>query len=809
VRISVIVPVHNGATTLAACLHALNAGTRRPDELIVADDGSTDNSPALARKQGATVLRIGNTPLGPAAARNRAAEQATGDLLVFIDADVTVHPDTLARFEDVFTDPTVAAAFGSYDDTPPAPGTISRYKNLLHHYTHHRGNPEAATFWAGCGAVRREAFQAVGGFAEAYGTPSIEDIELGIRLRRAGHRIRLCPEIQCAHHKRWTLRSWLYTDIARRAVPWSRLIVSSGRLPRDLNLNPRERLSAGLACLILLSLLSAAFFPIGGMLTALFALSAWILLQADLLRFFRQRGGIHFALATVPLHLLYYLYASGAFLFVTLEHHARRAAPLLFFLCLFALTSNGRIANRDAYSQLQAATNLVSSGRLGAESPPGRQWTHAPDGLWYEWHDLGGLLMFTPAALVGKVTGDSSAAAPSLAARTAVATTYIVVSAFGAAALFGLLSLWTSRRNAFGLTLLFVLGTPYLPYAKACYDVQAAGVAIAGAMYFAVRWERARTFGDALVFSLCIAAACLLRWSLAPFLVLSLVLYLFVRRTRPSLSQAALCIAPVLIAVSASLLYNAVRTGAYLAPPSSGKAGAFSLLRNPIGEGIVGLLFSMNYGLLAAAPILTVLVLIPWTGRRWPPEAQRLFAAFGVGGLLYFLMMARLTIWGTFGWGPRYLVPLLPIVYLGVACIFLSGSSRLRRGLAVLAAVSVAANIAPTLVNWPLALSPHPEAFLKPGIAPHRQRILWNAIAEGLRGVPLPVPDTIQNDPLRSTQAYFPDLWLAYGIRSGGEKAAASVLAGLLLLAGAVVSGRRTIQSENNHVIAPYREREE
>jgi hypothetical protein len=76
-------------------------------------------------------------------------------------------------FED---DPALAAVFGSYDRRPRAPGLVSQYRNLLHHYTHQIGNPEAGTFWSGCGAIRRSVFVGVGGFdAARFPRPSIED----------------------------------------------------------------------------------------------------------------------------------------------------------------------------------------------------------------------------------------------------------------------------------------------------------------------------------------------------------------------------------------------------------------------------------------------------------------------------------------------------------------------------------------------------------------------------------------------------------------------------------------------------------
>ena len=94
------------------------------------------------------------------------------------------------------------AVFGSYDDAPAAAGLVARYKNLYHHYVHQRSGASAQSFWAGCGAVRRSAFLAVGGFdEERYPRPSIEDIELGYRLTDAGYRIRFRPDLMVKHLK--------------------------------------------------------------------------------------------------------------------------------------------------------------------------------------------------------------------------------------------------------------------------------------------------------------------------------------------------------------------------------------------------------------------------------------------------------------------------------------------------------------------------------------------------------------------------------------------------------------------------------
>jgi GT2 family glycosyltransferase len=329
-RLSVIVPVHNGGDGLRRCLQGLAGSLRPPDEVIVVDDGSTDDSAADAAALGARVVITVAGPRGPAFARNRGAEAATGDVLVFVDADVVVHADTLAGMESVLADePEVAALFGCYDDHPQARDSASLYKNLLHHYVHQHGQREAGSFWAGCGAVRRAVFLAAGGFDESYARPSIEDIELGVRLRRAGQRIRLCPEIQATHLKRWTLASLWRTDLFSRAIPWTRLILREGRLPSDLNLSWTARLAAVAAWTFLLCGLLVAGFGLLGHLAAwpalgmLISAAGVVALNADLFRFFFRRGGARFALVAAALHVGYLLYSSLVFASLLIGHHLR------------------------------------------------------------------------------------------------------------------------------------------------------------------------------------------------------------------------------------------------------------------------------------------------------------------------------------------------------------------------------------------------------------------------------------------------------------------------------------------------------
>ncbi len=326
-RLSVIVPVYNGAMHLSRCLDSLRLSNCSDFEVIVVDDCSTDQSRQIAERSGARCVRAPHT-LGPAGARNLGVAHAQGDIFVFVDADVEVPHDALSLIEKDFADdPQLAAVFGAYDDEPAWRDFLSQYKNLMHSYLHLKSSERAVTFWAGGGAVRREAFVEAGGFdAVRYRHPSIEDIELGYRLARTGKKIKLNKDLRVKHLKRWTVRSLLKADVLRRAVPWTQLIIETRHLPRDLNLTSGARASAGLVgllsvgCMIVLlqavNLLPVVRLPgsLRGELAILTIVALTLLaLNWDMYSFFARKRGWWFAVRVVPVHWFYYLYSGAVF----------------------------------------------------------------------------------------------------------------------------------------------------------------------------------------------------------------------------------------------------------------------------------------------------------------------------------------------------------------------------------------------------------------------------------------------------------------------------------------------------------------
>ncbi len=326
VTVSAIVPGLNVAGMIERCLAAIAASDYPVAQILFFDDGSTDRSGAIASAHGAKVLRNPGPPLGPAEGRNRAASCATGEILWFVDADVLVHSDALRLLAAAMEEPGVAAAFGSYDDRPPAPNTASRYVNLRHHFVHGRSSPVASTFWAGMGAVRREVFFTAGGFSRSYDKPSIEDIELGMRIVAGGGRIRLEPRAQGTHLKHWTVRQLWRTDIRQRAIPWSRLIAERGGLSLDLNASADERISAILAHLVVLLLAAAVLFP---PLLAAAGLSLWLYGYRNRAFFslLRSRLSVSQTGGAILLHVFYHIYASQVLGWTLLFSRRRAGSP--------------------------------------------------------------------------------------------------------------------------------------------------------------------------------------------------------------------------------------------------------------------------------------------------------------------------------------------------------------------------------------------------------------------------------------------------------------------------------------------------
>jgi glycosyltransferase involved in cell wall biosynthesis len=329
-RVSFVVPSFQAERTLAASIESIRASAPPSHEVIVVDDGSLDGTLEIAREL-ADVVITRPCQGGAARCRNDGARVARGDILVFVDSDAVA--GLLRHFKEG-----ADAAFGAYEPLPPPEvrNVATTYKNLLHHYTHLHGDRDASTFWSGFGAVRREAFLAVHGFDTAATTGAdVEDIHLGYRLRAAGYRIVLDPNLQVQHHKRYTVRGVIASDVFHRAVPWTRAMLQMRTYRKDLNL----RSGALLGGLVSVAIPATAIASIWvGPLLLLLAgalVVLWFMLHRRVLSYFARAWSVRGAAASAGMLYLYYWYgfagsAMGAAAYV-LRRERRSALNWLHF----------------------------------------------------------------------------------------------------------------------------------------------------------------------------------------------------------------------------------------------------------------------------------------------------------------------------------------------------------------------------------------------------------------------------------------------------------------------------------------------
>ena len=164
-KVSVVIPMYNDSRTIGLCLSSVLSQTYQPCEVIVVDDVSTDDSAAIAAGHPCTLIRS-EVNGGPGGARNLGVRHAKGDVIFFLDADLTMYPDAVDNAVRLLSgDEGYGAVFGVPDKVPLFPeGPVGRYRILQYHYWRKSAEgPVSGGFYA-LGAVTREAFDRAGWF---------------------------------------------------------------------------------------------------------------------------------------------------------------------------------------------------------------------------------------------------------------------------------------------------------------------------------------------------------------------------------------------------------------------------------------------------------------------------------------------------------------------------------------------------------------------------------------------------------------------------------------------------------------------
>jgi len=219
----VIIPAWNAGNTIGDCLDSIVSQTVPPHEIILVDDGSNDNTPGKAVEYGATLLSTGGRR-GPATARNMGADAASGDVILFLDSDVTVDADLIRNVSSHFSDESVWAVQTLYTPVCPAKDTVSQYQNYYYYFSLNRiPAGSTATFATWCAAIRRNRFLEIGGFNVRIPEPTVEDEELGYTIADRGGLIILDKTVQVTHLACYTLMQF-----TRRRLRMSKAQAKSG-----------------------------------------------------------------------------------------------------------------------------------------------------------------------------------------------------------------------------------------------------------------------------------------------------------------------------------------------------------------------------------------------------------------------------------------------------------------------------------------------------------------------------------------------------------------------------------------------------
>ncbi len=292
--LSVVVPTHNSQPTIGKCLRAIRNSSYLDYELLIVDDASKDATVPVARKYADKIIELKHH-LGRAKARSRGIRPAKGQIIVNIDSDVLIKPDTLSRIAEYLAgNPKIDAVTGILSKEHPNKDFFSQYKNLYMHYIFRR-LPQKVTFLYGSiYAIKRKVFQAP--------DPDVSiatDTALGQKLISIGRRIVFLKSLEVVHLKKYNLSSFIKNDF-QISFEWAHIFIryrgwrQLGRYKTGYAHAPKSQLIS--------IILAAGVFLWGGLqfsgpekgVWLLLFLILWLCFNLGFINFLRKEKGFSF-----------------------------------------------------------------------------------------------------------------------------------------------------------------------------------------------------------------------------------------------------------------------------------------------------------------------------------------------------------------------------------------------------------------------------------------------------------------------------------------------------------------------------------
>jgi glycosyltransferase involved in cell wall biosynthesis len=302
--LSIVIPAYRAEAHLGRCLHALAPGVQTAEEgsweVVVVDDLSPDRTASLAEDLGARVVRHAENR-GAAAARNSGAAAARGPVLLFVDSDVVPSPGLVAGALAAFDVDGTVAATGRYEPEPANETAFAHYKALWTFWSWEQtgaATGESGHLQGALAAIRKDVFDAIGGFDEAYQGGNVEDYELSARLREAGHRIAFDDRLRGKHHFPG------FTTVARNYWDRTRMWLRLSPELKGFSSGQASKRSGAAAVLAATSAAGHLALPVLWPLApvVLAADVGWLIASSPFLRWVRHQRGLRFALYAAAVH---------------------------------------------------------------------------------------------------------------------------------------------------------------------------------------------------------------------------------------------------------------------------------------------------------------------------------------------------------------------------------------------------------------------------------------------------------------------------------------------------------------------------
>jgi hypothetical protein len=437
------------------------------------------------------------------------------------------------------------------------------------------------------------------------------------------------------------------------------------------------------------------------------------------------------------------------------------ASACLIAACL--LLASGRIASIDGSSQLAAGVHFCATGKIGTnhridhDSAP--KDFRVSTGTWYDSNDIGATLLMLPAACASVVFGAHDPAnlgQLTTLAKAGASLTFALLGGIATVFMFMSLSeMLEDPARAWWWSLAFLFGTGFLAYVKGAWNVLPAAMFIALLAWIVIRSRAQRDSPTRTVYgaAAAVGAASLCRYTLLPFLTIAAVAVLL--PTLKSVPRRHLVGAALLLFVFVlpSFAYNELRTGLFYRPGEAAPEFTSNASFKPTLNYWLGtprMFFGFSHGLLFFAPVC----LLGYFGAVFysfrSSGLRRLAWIVGlVSAVAYAATVCALHGWASnLAWGPRYLVPLMPVLFL-VGVITIENRVIPRALGYVIAVLGVLIELPLVLANWSALVA----VVGKDSRAPDPIIGLW---ASAIRGVVHGVGIGTANS-VKSLQV--PDVW--------------------------------------------------